>query len=37
MAAAVMALKADGKTTICNAEVVAKSFPEFYQYLEKII
>jgi 3-phosphoshikimate 1-carboxyvinyltransferase len=37
MASAIMALKADGKTTICNAEVVGKSFPEFYQYLEKII
>ncbi len=36
MAASIMALKAEGETIIYNAEVVGKSFPTFFEYLNKI-
>ncbi|MBM3186007.1 MAG: 3-phosphoshikimate 1-carboxyvinyltransferase [Bacteroidetes bacterium] len=36
MACAIMALKADKPTVIQNYEVVNKSFPRFYDYLEKL-
>jgi 5-enolpyruvylshikimate-3-phosphate synthase len=31
-----MALKCKGKTTINNAKAINKSFPEFYNLLDKI-
>lgn len=37
MACAIMALKANKPTSIQNSEVVNKSFPDFYDYLEKLI
>jgi 3-phosphoshikimate 1-carboxyvinyltransferase len=37
MACAIMALKAEEATTIKNPEVVRKSFPDFFEYLEKIV
>jgi 3-phosphoshikimate 1-carboxyvinyltransferase len=36
MACAIMALRAEGSTTIKNSEAVNKSFPDFFEYLEKI-
>jgi len=36
MACAVAALKATGETTINNAEAVNKSYPEFYDHLQKL-
>jgi 3-phosphoshikimate 1-carboxyvinyltransferase len=36
MSCAIMALKAEGQTIIQNSEVVGKSFPSFFDYLEKI-
>ena len=37
MACAIMALRAEGSTTIKDAEAVNKSFPDFFEYLEKIV
>lgn len=36
MACAVAALKADGETTIINAEAINKSYPDFYDHLQKL-
>jgi 3-phosphoshikimate 1-carboxyvinyltransferase len=36
MAAAVAALKASGPVQIQDAEAINKSYPEFYQHLEKL-
>lgn len=36
MSCAIMALRAEGETIIHNAEVVGKSFPTFFEYLNKI-
>lgn len=36
MACAVAALKADGQTTISEAEAVSKSYPDFYMHLKKL-
>ena len=36
MACAIMALRAEGSTKIKNSEAVNKSFPDFFEYLEKI-
>jgi 3-phosphoshikimate 1-carboxyvinyltransferase len=36
MACAVAALKADGAVTIADAEAVNKSYPEFYNHLQKL-
>ena len=36
MACAIMALRAEGSATIKDAEAVNKSFPDFFEYLEKI-
>ena len=36
MSCAIMALRAEGETIINNAEVVGKSFPTFFEYLNKI-
>jgi len=36
MACAIMALRAEGSTIIKNSEAVNKSFPDFFEYLEKI-
>jgi 3-phosphoshikimate 1-carboxyvinyltransferase len=37
MAFAVAALRAEGETTICGAESVAVSFPEFFEALGKVV
>lgn len=37
MASAIMALKAEKPTTILESEVVNKSFPDFYDFLEKLL
>jgi 3-phosphoshikimate 1-carboxyvinyltransferase len=37
MAFAVAALRAEGETTICGAEAVAVSFPEFFEALGKVV
>jgi 3-phosphoshikimate 1-carboxyvinyltransferase len=37
MSCAIMALKADKPTTIQDSEVVNKSFPDFYNFLEKLV
>ncbi len=36
MACAVAALKANGETTIHNAEAINKSYPDFYDHLQKL-
>jgi 3-phosphoshikimate 1-carboxyvinyltransferase len=36
MAAAVAALKADGTTTITDAEAISKSYPQFYDHLRSL-
>jgi 3-phosphoshikimate 1-carboxyvinyltransferase len=36
MSCAIMALRAEGETIIHNAEVVGKSFPTFFECLNKI-
>ncbi len=36
MACAVAALKANGETTINNAEAINKSYPDFYDHLQKL-
>jgi len=36
MACAVAALKATGETTIHNAEAINKSYPDFYDHLQKL-
>ena len=36
MACAVAALKANGETTIKNAEAINKSYPDFYDHLQKL-
>jgi 5-enolpyruvylshikimate-3-phosphate synthase len=37
MASAIMGLKSDGVTIIENSEVVKKSFPAFFDFLNKLI
>jgi 3-phosphoshikimate 1-carboxyvinyltransferase len=36
MACAIAALKANGETTIHNAETINKSYPDFYDDLQKL-
>jgi 3-phosphoshikimate 1-carboxyvinyltransferase len=36
MACAVAGLKADGDTTIEDAEAIDKSYPDFYEHLKKL-
>jgi 3-phosphoshikimate 1-carboxyvinyltransferase len=36
MACAVAALKANGETTIQNAEAINKSYPDFYDHLQTL-